>query len=59
MPVTEGMRRLTLEKPTADQVRELAVAAGMKTMREHANEKILAGLTTLVEVRRKVFIEDE
>jgi type IV pilus assembly protein PilB len=59
MPVTDEMRRLTIEKPTADQVRELALAAGMKTMREHANEKILAGLTTLDEARRRVFIEEE
>jgi len=59
MPVTEDMRRLTIEKPTSDQIGDLAIRAGMKTMREHAIEKILAGLTTLDEVRRKVFIEDE
>ncbi|MGC8862148.1 MAG: GspE/PulE family protein [Armatimonadota bacterium] len=57
MVVNEQMRRLTIEKPTADQVRDLAIRAGMKTMREHAVEKILAGLTTLDEARRKVFIE--
>jgi len=44
MVVNEEMRRLTIEKPTADKVRELAVRSGMKTMREHAVEKILAGL---------------
>ncbi|OFX15807.1 MAG: hypothetical protein A2Z18_10745 [Armatimonadetes bacterium RBG_16_58_9] len=59
MPVTEDMRRLTIQSPTADQVRELAVAAGMKNMRDHATEKILAGLTTFEEVKRKVFIGDE
>jgi len=59
MVVNEEMRRLTIEKPTADQVRELAVRSGMKTMREHAVEKILAGLTSLDEARRKVFIEGD
>ncbi|MEN6357930.1 MAG: ATPase, T2SS/T4P/T4SS family [Armatimonadota bacterium] len=59
MPVNEEMRRLTLHNPTADQVREVAIAAGMKPMKDHAVEKIMAGLTTIDEVRRKVFVEDE
>lgn len=59
MPFTEEMRRLTISNPTADQVRELAVGAGMRTMRDHAAEKILAGLTSVDEVRRKVFVGDE
>ncbi|MHB9035238.1 MAG: GspE/PulE family protein [Armatimonadota bacterium] len=59
MPVNEEMRRLALQNPTADQVRDVALAAGMKTMKQHAIEKILAGLTTIDEVRRKVFVEDE
>jgi type IV pilus assembly protein PilB len=59
MPVNEEMRRLALQNPTADQVRDVALAAGMKTMKQHAVEKILAGLTTIDEVRRKVFVEDE
>jgi type IV pilus assembly protein PilB len=59
MPVNEQMRRLTIGRPTGDQVRDLANASGMKSMREHAVEKVLAGLTTLEEVRRKVFFEDE
>jgi len=58
MPVTDEMRRLTLERPTADQVRALAVRAGMKTLRQHAIDKVLAGMTTLEEVRRKVFIDE-
>lgn len=59
MPVNEDMRRLTILRPTADQVRDIAIAAGMKTMKEHAVEKVLAGLTTFDEVKRKVFIGDE
>jgi type IV pilus assembly protein PilB len=59
MPVNEEMRRLALHNPTADQVRDVALSAGMKSMKQHAIEKILAGLTTIDEVRRKVFVEDE
>lgn len=59
MPVNEEIRRLALHNPTADQVRDVAIAAGMKSMKQHAVEKIMAGLTTIDEVRRKVFVEDE
>jgi type II secretory ATPase GspE/PulE/Tfp pilus assembly ATPase PilB-like protein len=31
----------------------------MRTMREHAAEKILAGLTSIDEIRRKVFVGDD
>ncbi len=59
MPVDESIRRLTLSSPTADQVRDLAIAAGMRTMKEHAADKVLAGLTSVDEVRRKVFVGDD
>lgn len=59
MTVTEDIRRLTVKQPTADYVRDLAITAGMKTMKQHAVEKIIQGLTTIDEVRRKVFVEGE
>ena len=59
MAVDEDIRRLTLSSPTSDQVRELALTKGMKTMNDHAAEKIRAGLTCVDEVRRKVFIGDD
>lgn len=59
MMVNEAIRRITIQNPTADQVRDLALAAGMKTMKQHAAEKILAGLTTVDEVRRKVLVEGD
>lgn len=59
MPVSEQIRRLTIHTPTADQVRDLALAAGMRTMKQHAADKILAGLTSIDEVRRKVFVGDD
>ena len=59
MVVDEDIRRLTLSSPTSDQVRELALNKGMRTMNEHAYEKICAGLTCVDEVKRKVFIGDD
>lgn len=59
MPVNEDIRRLAIHNPTADQVRDLAIENGMKTMRQQAIEKILTGVTTVEEVRRKVFVGDE
>ncbi len=59
MPLNEEIRRLTIHSPTSDQVRELALKAGMKTIKEHAIDRILAGITTVDEVRRKVFVGDE
>ena len=58
MDMTEPIRRLTIGHPTSDQVRDLAIESGMTTMIQHAGEKILAGLTTIEEVRRKVCMEN-
>ncbi len=59
MTVNEEIRRLTLKSPTSDQVRNVAMQAGMRNMRDHAADKILAGLTSLEEVRRRVFVGDD
>lgn len=58
MTVDESIRRLAIQEPTSDQVRDLALNGGMKTMRQHAIEKVLSGLTTLDEVRKKVLMTD-
>jgi len=59
MPVSESIRRLTINTPTSDQVREIAIASGMRTMKQHAADKVMAGLTSIDEIRRKVFVGDE
>ena len=59
MPVSEEIRRLTISNPTADQVKDVALKTGMRSMKQHAAEKILAGLTSIDEVRRKVFVGDD
>lgn len=59
MPVGEDIRRLTIGSPTADQVKDIALKTGMRTMLQHAAEKVLMGLTSVDEVRRKVFVGDD
>lgn len=59
MPVGEEIRRLAISNPTADQVKDIALRTGMRTMKEHAADKVVAGLTSIDEVRRKVFVGDE
>jgi len=46
------IQELVLHKATADEVRKVAVEEGMKTLRQLAIEKLLAGMTTIEEVIR-------
>lgn len=59
MAINEQIRRLTLGRPSGDQVKQIALANGMTTMREDAIGKALSGITTLDEVRKKVFMEED
>ncbi|MFQ3548765.1 MAG: GspE/PulE family protein, partial [Armatimonadota bacterium] len=58
MPMTDQMARLTLSRPTSDQIKDIAIENGMKTLMDHAVEKLIAGITTIDEVRRKVLFDD-
>ncbi|MEA2454813.1 MAG: type pilus assembly protein PilB [Thermoleophilaceae bacterium] len=52
MPITDGMRRLILEKASADDMRRFAREEGMTTMREDGLRKIRAGVSSVAEVLR-------
>jgi len=41
------------------EIREAAVRAGMMTMQQDAARKILEGITSLEEVEKRIFVEDE
>lgn len=56
LTVNDEIRRLVLSRPSSDQVKELAISSGMTTMKQNAIEKLLAGVTTVDEVKRRVFI---
>ncbi len=59
MIVNRQMRRLTIQSPTSDQIRDMAVSNGMMGMREHALERVYAGQTSLEEIKKKVFFGDD
>lgn len=59
LTITDEMRQLILTRPSVDKLRELAINQGMITMGQNGLEKILSGVTTSEEVRRKIFLQDE
>jgi type IV pilus assembly protein PilB len=52
LPVTREIRRLILDDASADQIRDQAVAEGIRGLREDGRPKVLAGLTSIAEVLR-------
>ncbi len=52
LPVTPELRRLVLNHATTDEIRDYAVSAGIKSLREDGRLKVLAGITTIEEVQR-------
>lgn len=57
--VNEAIRRLVLTRPSSTQIKDLAIAAGMKTMKQNAVEKMLSGVTTAAEVSRRIYVGDD
>ena len=54
MPITEPMQRLVQDRAPAPELKRLAVAEGMETMRSAALNRALAGETSLEEVLRAI-----
>jgi type IV pilus assembly protein PilB len=52
LPVNRDIRQLVLEHASADEIRERAIADGMRTLKDDGVQKVLAGLTTIEEVER-------
>jgi len=50
MEVNDEIRQMTLKKATAEEIKKVAVKAGMTTMLDDGFDKIGAGLTTMEEV---------
>lgn len=50
--ITEGIRRLIIQKATASEIKNYAIKEGFRTMREEGLLKVAKGLTTLDEVIR-------
>jgi type IV pilus assembly protein PilB len=54
MRMSEEIERLTVERASADAIRNVAVQQGMMTLRDDGLEKARMGITTLDEVARVV-----
>jgi len=54
MDVDAQVRELALRNASADEVREAAVAAGMRTLREDGLDKVRGGVTSIDEVVRVI-----
>jgi type IV pilus assembly protein PilB len=52
MLVTKEIRDLTIERSSADRIREVAIAQGMRTLQQDGLGKVRSGVTTIAEVAR-------
>lgn len=59
MPMTDNIKELMLHSVPSSQLRAQAIADGMKTMRADAIDKVVNGMTTLEEVARVLFMEED
>ena len=58
-PMSARIKEMIASKASEGEIRQTAVAEGMKTLGENALEKVGMGITTLEEIRRVVFMEGE
>jgi type IV pilus assembly protein PilB len=54
MTLTPEIRALTLERRSADDIREVAVRQGMRRLRDDGLEKVRQGLTSVAEIARVI-----
>jgi type IV pilus assembly protein PilB len=54
MIVSEAIRRLTVERKSADEISRVAAAEGMKSLREDGIDKVLLGFTSVEEIARVI-----
>jgi type IV pilus assembly protein PilB len=50
LPVTDGIRKLIVDRATPDEIEKLSIAEGVLNLRMNAVEKLKAGITTAEEV---------
>jgi len=52
MVVSEEIRELTIERASADQIRQVSVAQGMRTLQQDGIDKVRMGATSIQEIAR-------
>ena len=58
LTLNENLRNVIARNATSGQIKEAAVAAGMRTLQRNGLAKVMDGTTSLEEVFRVVFVED-
>ena len=58
MVITDPIRGLAVSGAPTEKLRELAIAEGMRTLRQDAVSKVLEGVTTFEEMLRVVFVSE-
>jgi type IV pilus assembly protein PilB len=56
MPVTDAIRDLVVDRAPHEQIRKVARDEGMRTLQEEAGRLVEAGVTTLDEVLRSIYV---
>lgn len=59
MTLNDDIRKLILDKPSSAQVKKLAMSYGMISMKQRSIDKLLKGITTASEIRKKVFVGED
>jgi type IV pilus assembly protein PilB len=54
MVMSEAIRRLTVERKSADEIGRVAQAEGMRSLREDGIDKVLLGHTSIEEIVRVI-----
>jgi type IV pilus assembly protein PilB len=57
MPMEEDLRTLVVKSASTDAIKRTAVGLGMRTLQQDGVAKVLAGITSLEEMLRVVFVE--
>ncbi len=56
MPITDEIREMIIDRRSHDDLRKLAQAQGMRTLQEESLRLVQAGITTLGEVIRTIYV---
>jgi type IV pilus assembly protein PilB len=59
MVMNDRLRALVLAGSSADQIRAAAREDGMRTLRDDGVQKVMEGITTVEELLRVVFVNEE
>ena len=54
--ITDGIREMILDRASHDDLRKLARSEGMRTLQEEAVRLVQAGVTTIAEVLRSIYV---